>query len=178
MFSPHEGGVGEEIPRECVYPDEMGFGRKSIRLEEWTVAATNAQLSKLSFQDLEGARKGRVSPRVVQARWRGTRALSRSGRTSGNAIPVATRGQPHEVLMSAGLNQPRPTPPVVSPSSRHRLLASGRWKKFSRLFCIPRAPIFSPPSFPFLPSSSPPLSSRSCGGYNSTRGRGEGLVVA
>lgn len=151
VFSPHEGGVGEEIPRECVYPDEMGFGRKSIRLEEWTVAATNAQLSKLSFQDLEGARKGQVSPRVVQARWRGTRALSRSGRTSGNAIPVATRGQPHEVLMSAGLNQPRPTPPVVSPSSRHRLLASGRWKKFSRLFCIPRAPIFFPSLIPFSP---------------------------
>lgn len=95
--------------------------------------------------------KGRVSPRVVQARWRGTRALSRSGRTSGNAIPVATRGQPHEVLMSAGLNQPRPTPPVVSPSSRHRLLASGRWKKFSRLFCIPRAPIFFPSLIPFSP---------------------------
>lgn len=117
----------------------------------------NAQLFKLSFPrscsgEVGGngcarTRKGQsVAPSgLVEAGGEDCRSAISIGR---NAIPsevARTREQAHEVLMSAGLNQP--LPPVASPSSRHVSSPPASWENFSR----PRLdPIFFPHSFPFF----------------------------
>lgn len=148
----------------------------------------NAQLSKLSFpRSCSGevgedgcarTRKGQsVAPSgLVEAGGEDCRSAISIGR---NAIPsevARTREQAHEVLMSAGLNQP--LPPVASPSSRHVSSPPASWENFSR----PRLdPIFFPPFLPFfLPSLapfswSPPVGKKLRRFINSTRER---VVVA
>lgn len=80
VFSPHEEeGFRERVAEECVYQGEMGFGEGVASIEEWMVAAMNAQLSKLSFQDLQVDVEGRegVAPSGRgERRARGSRAIS------------------------------------------------------------------------------------------------------
>lgn len=82
VFSPHEDeeeGFRERVAEECVYQGEMGFGEGVASIEEWMVAAMNAQLSKLSFQDLQVDVEGRegVAPSGRgERRARGSRAIS------------------------------------------------------------------------------------------------------
>lgn len=80
VFSPHEEeGFRERVAEECVYQGEMGFGEGVASIEEWMVAAMNAQLSKLSFHDLQVDVEGRegVAPSGRgERRARGSRAIS------------------------------------------------------------------------------------------------------
>lgn len=77
VFSPHEEeGFRERVAEECVYQGEMGFGEGVASIEEWMVAAMNAQLSKLSFQDLQVDVEGVAPSGRGEGRARGSRAIS------------------------------------------------------------------------------------------------------
>lgn len=79
VFSPHEDeeeGFRERVAEECVYQGEMGFGEGVASIEEWMVAAMNAQLSKLSFQDLQVDVEGVAPSGRGEGRGRGSRAIS------------------------------------------------------------------------------------------------------